>query len=163
MFASALGGNKRAELIGERTLGRAARQQLVKLPDGSGLLLSSVRYLTPASAGIHERGLAPDVEVEQPDVEFGAATANERRHARQSDPAIHRAEESRVVPTSAASPERGLDFARAESKDPARRPEKSRFLVDTSFVVAYNRVQQPRSTRRSRRTIRVRRVCCASE
>jgi carboxyl-terminal processing protease len=73
MFASALGGNKRAELIGERTLGRAARQQLVKLPDGSGLLLSSVRYLTPASAGIHERGLAPDVEVEQPDVEFGAA------------------------------------------------------------------------------------------
>jgi carboxyl-terminal processing protease len=73
MFASALGGNKRAELIGERTLGRAARQQLVKLPDGSGLLLSSMRYLTPSSAAIHERGLAPDVEVEQPDVEFGAA------------------------------------------------------------------------------------------
>lgn len=73
MFASALSGNKRAELVGERTLGRAARQQLVKLPDGSGLLLSSVRYLTPASNGIHERGLAPDVEVEQPDVEFGAA------------------------------------------------------------------------------------------
>jgi carboxyl-terminal processing protease len=45
----------------------------VKLPDGSGLLLSSVRYLTPASNGIHERGLTPDVEVEQPDVEFGAA------------------------------------------------------------------------------------------
>lgn len=73
MFASALAGNKRAELVGERTLGRAARQQLVKLPDGSGLLLSSVRYLTPSSTGIHERGLAPDVEVEQPDVEFGAA------------------------------------------------------------------------------------------
>jgi carboxyl-terminal processing protease len=73
MFASALGGNDRAELVGERTLGRAARQQLVKLPDGSGLLLSSVRYLTPTSEGIHERGLGPDVEVNQPDVEFGAA------------------------------------------------------------------------------------------
>jgi carboxyl-terminal processing protease len=72
MFASALGGNDRAELIGERTLGRAARQQLVKLPDGSGLLLSSVRYLTPKNEGIHERGLGPDVEVDQPDVEFGA-------------------------------------------------------------------------------------------
>jgi carboxyl-terminal processing protease len=72
-FASALSGNKRAELVGERTLGRAARQQLVKLPDGSGLLLSSVRYLSPSSNGIHEKGLAPDVEVEQPDVEFGAA------------------------------------------------------------------------------------------
>ena len=73
LFASALVGNKRTELVGERTLGRAARQQLVKLPDGSGLLLSSVRYLTPTSTGIHERGIAPDVEVEQPDVEFGAA------------------------------------------------------------------------------------------
>jgi carboxyl-terminal processing protease len=71
LFAAALDGNGRAELVGERTLGRAARQQLVKLPDGSGLLLSSVRYLTPANAGIHERGLAPDVPVRQPDVEFG--------------------------------------------------------------------------------------------
>jgi carboxyl-terminal processing protease len=73
LFAAALSGNGRAELIGERTLGRAARQQLVKLPDGSGLLLSSMRYLTPANAGIHERGLTPDVQVRQPDVEFGAA------------------------------------------------------------------------------------------
>jgi carboxyl-terminal processing protease len=71
VFASALDGNDRAGLIGERTLGRAARQQLVKLPDGSGLLLSSIRYLTPKNEGIHERGLMPDVEVDQPDVEFG--------------------------------------------------------------------------------------------
>ena len=73
LFAAALNGNGRADLVGERTLGRAARQQLVKLPDGSGLLLSSMRYLTPANAGIHERGLTPDVPVRQPDVEFGAA------------------------------------------------------------------------------------------
>jgi len=72
VFAAALDGNERAELVGEHTLGRAARQRLVKLPDGSGLLLSNVRYLTPKSAAIHERGLAPDVEVEQPEVDFGA-------------------------------------------------------------------------------------------
>ena len=72
VFAAVFNGNGLAELVGERTLGRAARQQLVKLPDGSGLLLSSMRYLTPANAGIHERGLTPDVQVRQPDVEFGA-------------------------------------------------------------------------------------------
>lgn len=72
LFAAAVDGNKRAELIGERTLGKAARQQLVKLPDGSGLLISNVLYLTPASEPIHEKGLLPDVEVDQPDVEFGA-------------------------------------------------------------------------------------------
>ena len=72
VFAAALDGNDRAELVGEHTLGRAARQRLVKLPDGSGLLLSNVRYLTPKNNAIHERGLAPDVEVEEPEVEFGA-------------------------------------------------------------------------------------------
>ena len=72
VFAAALDGNERAELVGEHTLGRAARQRLVKLPDGSGLLLSNVRYLTPKNAAIHERGLAPDVEVDQPEVDFGA-------------------------------------------------------------------------------------------
>lgn len=72
LFASALDSNKRADLIGERTLGRAARQQLVKLPDGSGLLISNVLYLTPANEAIHEKGLVPDVPVDQPDVEFGA-------------------------------------------------------------------------------------------
>src|SRR5687768_2254760 len=72
VFAAALDGNARADLIGERTLGRAARQRLVKLPDGSGLLISNLRYLTPKSTPLHERGLQPDVVVDEPDVEFGA-------------------------------------------------------------------------------------------
>jgi carboxyl-terminal processing protease len=71
IFAAALAGNKRASLIGERTLGRAARQKLVRLPDGSALMLTHLIYLTPASVAIHEKGLVPDVGVEQPDVEFG--------------------------------------------------------------------------------------------
>lgn len=73
LFAAALTGNKRASLVGERTLGRAARQRFVKLPDGSGLLLTHLLYLTPGEAVIHEKGLTPDIAVEQPDVEFGEA------------------------------------------------------------------------------------------
>ena len=72
VFAAALDGNNRADLVGEHTLGRAARQRLIKLPDNSGLWLTYVRYLTPASNAIHEKGLDPDVEVEQPEVEFGS-------------------------------------------------------------------------------------------
>jgi len=72
VFAAALNGNKRAELVGERTLGRTARQKLVKLPDGSGLLLSTTRYQTPDGKDIHEKGLAPEVEVDEPEVEFGS-------------------------------------------------------------------------------------------
>jgi carboxyl-terminal processing protease len=71
VFAAALLDNKRATLVGERTLGRAALQKLVKLPDGSALWMTYARYLTPAGAAIHGTGIAPAVEVEQPEVEFG--------------------------------------------------------------------------------------------
>ena len=72
VFAAALGENDRASRIGQRTLGRAARQRLVPLPDGSGLWLTFQRYLTPAGEALHEEGLTPDVEVESRNVEFGA-------------------------------------------------------------------------------------------
>jgi carboxyl-terminal processing protease len=71
-FAAALTGNDRADLIGTNTLGRAARQRMVKLPDQSGLWLTYVRYLTPSGDPIHEKGLMPDVEVEPVEIEFGA-------------------------------------------------------------------------------------------
>jgi carboxyl-terminal processing protease len=72
LFAAALSGNKRAELIGERTVGRTGIQEMVKLPDGSALWITSTRYLTPAGAQLQARGLEPDVLVEQPEGEFGA-------------------------------------------------------------------------------------------
>ena len=75
VFAAALEDNDRAELVGERTLGRAARQRLVKLPDASALWLTYLRYLTPDNDPIHETGLVPAVEVDQPEVEFGLETS----------------------------------------------------------------------------------------
>ena len=71
VLAAALSGNDRATLVGERTLGRAARQRLVSLPDGSGLLLTHLLYLTPDGETIHEKGLTPAIVVERAEVEFG--------------------------------------------------------------------------------------------
>jgi carboxyl-terminal processing protease len=84
VFAAALAGNSRAELIGERTIGRAAVQKLIKLPDGSGLWMSTARYLSPSGAPLHEKGLEPAVAVDEPDVEFGQPAPN-------SDPALDKA------------------------------------------------------------------------
>lgn len=72
IFAAALQDNKRADSMGERTLGRAGIQKLVKLPEGRGLWLTYARYLTPAGAPIQGRGIEPGIVVEEPDVEFGA-------------------------------------------------------------------------------------------
>jgi carboxyl-terminal processing protease len=70
LFASALDGNQRAELVGERTLGRAGIQKLVRLPDGRGLWLTYARYLTPDGEIIQGKGLTPDLGVDEPDVDF---------------------------------------------------------------------------------------------
>lgn len=75
VFASALSGNERAELIGEHTIGRAAEQTLVKLPNGSGLWLTTTRYAKPDGTPLHGAGLEPTVQVDQPIVEFGQTPA----------------------------------------------------------------------------------------
>ena len=96
VFAASLADHKRAELIGEHTLGRAATQELVRLPDGSGLWISTVRYLTPKGTAIHEKGLTPDVAVNEPEVEFGA-------DAPTGDPILEKAIERIETPAKAAA------------------------------------------------------------
>jgi carboxyl-terminal processing protease len=77
LFIAALDGNNRADIVGERTLGRAGLQKLVQLPENRGLWLTYAKYLTPKGDPIHGKGIEPDVRVEEPDVEFGA-TAPEK-------------------------------------------------------------------------------------
>jgi carboxyl-terminal processing protease len=96
VFAASLSGHKRAELIGEHTLGRAAAQELVRLPDGSGLWISTARYLTPDGTAIQEKGLTPDVAVAEPEVEFGAAPPS-------GDPILEKAIERIETPARAAA------------------------------------------------------------
>ncbi len=77
VFVAALTDNERARTVGERTLGRAAAQKLVKLPDGSALWLTYARWLSPKGTAIHGTGLVPAVPVAEPDPEFGAAPSTE--------------------------------------------------------------------------------------
>lgn len=73
LLAAAVAGHKRGDLVGERTAGRVALQRLFPLPDGSALWMSYAYYLSVAGDPIHDRGVQPDIAVEQPDPEFGAA------------------------------------------------------------------------------------------
>jgi carboxyl-terminal processing protease len=70
VFAAALAGHERAELVGEPTAGLAAVQHLVTLPEGAGIWLTYQRYLTLDGQPIHERGVRPTIGVEQPFVNF---------------------------------------------------------------------------------------------
>ena len=71
LFIAALSGNKRAEIVGEPTIGLAAEQKLVKLPQGYGLWLTHERYMTvDGKDPIHGRGLTPNLAVPIPLVGF---------------------------------------------------------------------------------------------
>jgi carboxyl-terminal processing protease len=62
IVAAALLDAERAQLVGERTFGRAAVTQLVPLPEGA-LVLTVAKYLSPKGTSIHGQGLEPSVPV----------------------------------------------------------------------------------------------------
>ena len=62
IVAAALLDAGRADLVGERTFGRAALSKAVPLPEG-GLVLTVAKYLSPKGTSIHGEGLQPTVPV----------------------------------------------------------------------------------------------------
>ena len=64
ILAGALQDAGRAELVGERTFGKGTVQEWTQLPgESGGFRLSVAKWLTRDKTWVHERGLAPDVEV----------------------------------------------------------------------------------------------------
>ncbi|MDQ3347704.1 MAG: S41 family peptidase [Acidobacteriota bacterium] len=71
LFATALRDNKRAELIGEHTLGRAGLQKLVKLPEGRGLWLTYAQYYRSAANLEAQDRKPPSPSSSTPDIGTG--------------------------------------------------------------------------------------------
>lgn len=63
ILSGALKDNKRAVLVGTKTFGKGVVQEINKLPDGSGVNITTQKYLTPNGTDIHKKGIEPDVEV----------------------------------------------------------------------------------------------------
>lgn len=67
ILAGALQDHQRAVIVGTPTYGKGSVQSVIELDDGSGLKLTVARYLTPSGRSIQEKGIEPDVRVEQLD------------------------------------------------------------------------------------------------
>jgi carboxyl-terminal processing protease len=63
VLAGAIKGNKRGDVVGERTFGSASEQKIIPLDDGGALILTVALYSTPDGKSIVEDGVAPTVEV----------------------------------------------------------------------------------------------------
>lgn len=64
IVAGALRDNGRATLIGEPSFGKASVQNVLPLRDGSAVLYTIAKYLTPNGDNIHEVGIPPDVQID---------------------------------------------------------------------------------------------------
>lgn len=63
ILAGALRDNHMATLVGERSFGKASVQTVRKMQDGSAILLTIAKYLTPNGDDIMKHGISPEVEV----------------------------------------------------------------------------------------------------
>jgi carboxyl-terminal processing protease len=63
VVTGALKDTGRAVVVGERSFGKGSVQSVFKLKNGEGLRLTTAKYYTPSGVSIHEKGIAPNVEV----------------------------------------------------------------------------------------------------
>ncbi|MDV6318361.1 S41 family peptidase [Chromohalobacter sp. HP20-39] len=63
IVAGALQDQQRAVLMGTESFGKGSVQQVLPLPNGDGLKLTTALYYTPDGRSIQAQGIAPDIEV----------------------------------------------------------------------------------------------------
>lgn len=67
ILAGALSEIKGYKLIGDKTFGKGTIQEPLQLDKGSSLHLTIAKWLTPKGTWVHEKGLEPDIKVEDDD------------------------------------------------------------------------------------------------
>ncbi|MBM0104130.1 S41 family peptidase [Steroidobacter sp. S1-65] len=68
IVAGALQDHRRATLVGRQTYGKGSVQTVVPLSDGHAIKLTTSKYFTPSGASIHEKGIKPDVFIDEKDL-----------------------------------------------------------------------------------------------
>jgi carboxyl-terminal processing protease len=63
IVTGALKDTGRAVIVGERSFGKGSVQDIFKTKNGEAVRLTTARYFTPSGVSIHQKGIAPQVEV----------------------------------------------------------------------------------------------------
>ncbi len=77
IVTGALKDHKRATVMGLPTYGKGSVQTFYDLDDGSGLKLTTARYLTPSGASLEGSGIIPDVAIDMFDAEVISGDGSE--------------------------------------------------------------------------------------
>jgi carboxyl-terminal processing protease len=112
IIASAVLELKRGEVVGEKSFGAGAEQQLFKLRDGDGLLLTTVKWASSKGIPFLSTGITPSVEVKRPElaepVDLDELTGNEEDGITGPSP-----EKREVAPEPAPRPAEDIQLKKA--------------------------------------------------
>jgi carboxyl-terminal processing protease len=64
IFAGAMRDDKGTKLVGETSFGKGTIQEPLTIDGGAGIHITTARWLTPNGTWVHEKGLDPDIKVE---------------------------------------------------------------------------------------------------
>lgn len=70
ILSGALRDNNRAVLVGQKSFGKGLVQEINPLPGGSGVNITTQRYLTPNDTDINKMGIQPDIAVDETEADF---------------------------------------------------------------------------------------------
>lgn len=70
--AGALKDNGRATIVGTQSFGKGTVQEIIALPGGSSLRVTTARWLTPSGHDLSKKGITPDVIIDRTPEEFKA-------------------------------------------------------------------------------------------
>jgi len=100
VVASAILGNARGDVVGDKTFGDGSVQKTIEMPDGSALILSVAKYYSPDGKAIQDTAVTPNVLVADaeddgplPDEDENAAPADEtnQKPPKQQDDQLQKA------------------------------------------------------------------------
>lgn len=85
IVAAALQDHRRAMILGDVTFGKGSVQTIIDLGQELGLKLTIAKYYTPSGASIQERGVIPDIILEEYDPKLLAQARVSRESTREKD------------------------------------------------------------------------------
>jgi carboxyl-terminal processing protease len=78
ILGAAIQESASGSLVGKTTFGKGLVQSTITLNDGSAVKLTIAKWLTPNGDTIHETGISPNIEVEQPKIFEAVAISKEQ-------------------------------------------------------------------------------------